>query len=93
MSNPPFLLLSDRIICSSSDDLVESGKKLPVRLQHFKLWSDENMKRAVAAVVVSGISIRKAAIMYGIPKSTLGKSLQHVPQSEQFSFSSCKLEK
>lgn len=72
MSDPPFLLLSDRIICSSSDDLIESGEKLPVRLQHSKLWSDENMKRAVAAVVASGISIRKAAIMYGIPKSTLG---------------------
>ena len=30
------------------------------------------MSRAVAAVVKCGISVRKAALMYGIPKSTLG---------------------
>lgn len=30
------------------------------------------MSRAVSAVVVSGISIRKAALMYDIPKSVLG---------------------
>ena len=30
------------------------------------------MTRAVSAVVMCGISIRKAATMYGMPRSTLG---------------------
>ena len=72
MSDPSTFPLSKCIIYSSSDDFVESGEKLPDRPQHFKERSDENMKRAVSAVVASGINIRKAAVMYGIPKSTLG---------------------
>ena len=72
MSGHHSIPLSKRVLCSDSAVAVEDAQKQPCRPQHFKEWSEENMSRAVSAVLVSGISIRKAALMYDIPKSTLG---------------------
>ena len=34
-------------------------------------WSEENMQKAMSAVKQNRLSVRKAAVQYGIPKSTL----------------------
>lgn len=34
-------------------------------------WSDYSLKRAVSAVLLSGMSKKKAAKQYGIPRGTL----------------------
>ena len=36
-----------------------------------KLWSEERMEKAVEAVNCDGVSVRRAAADYNIPKSTL----------------------
>lgn len=39
---------------------------------HYKLWTEERMEKALDAVVSKHASIRRAALDYGVPKSTLG---------------------
>ena len=59
--------LKERVFSSSID------KQL---LNHchgsYKNWSSQGMANAIKAVTEQGLSVRKAAEMYGIPKSTLG---------------------
>ena len=38
----------------------------------YKTWSEEKMERAVNSVCHDGVSIRKAAEIYRVPKTTLG---------------------
>jgi len=38
----------------------------------YKDWSPTQMDKAVSAVVSEGLSIRCAALQYGVPKSSLG---------------------
>ena len=60
--------LNKRILYDNSTVAVVDAQKQLCRPQHLKAWSEENMSRAVSAVVVSGISSRKAALMYDIPR-------------------------
>lgn len=66
------LPLCERVIQSKDYPCTQHEATQPERPSQFKCWSEENMTRAVSAVVTCGISIRKAATMYGIPRSTLG---------------------
>ena len=38
----------------------------------YKQWSEEQMKKAVDAMIISKMSLPHAAMQYNIPKSTLG---------------------
>ena len=38
----------------------------------YKPWDDDCMQKALQAVKLDGASVRKAAMEYGVPKSTLG---------------------
>ena len=42
------------------------------RPEKFKQWSEEVMEKAVNAVINNGMSVRRAAMDYDVPKSTLG---------------------
>ena len=64
-SIPP---LSKRIYCRTRSTPRE-------RTTHdacYKDWTYERMERAMQAVTVGGLSIRRASIEYNVPKSTLG---------------------
>ena len=56
-------LLQTHLLC----DLTNTNRPLS-----YKSWSEEEMSRALNAVVVHGVSVRHAALLYGVPKSTLG---------------------
>jgi hypothetical protein len=45
---------------------------VPLRPVQYKSWSEENMSKAITAVVQDDVSVRKAAELYNVPKSTLG---------------------
>lgn len=51
----------------SLDDLTNTNRPLS-----YKRWNEEEMGRALNAIVVDGLSVRRAALLYGVPKSTLG---------------------
>ena len=55
---------NDHPCASASLNVLRSGK--------YKEWSDERMKLAMQAVLEKGLSIRTAAEIYRVPKSTLG---------------------
>ena len=40
--------------------------------EQYEQWDKQSMSHAIKAVVEEGMSIRRAALRYGIPKSTLG---------------------
>lgn len=42
------------------------------RDDRYKVWDKQSIQHAIEAVVEEGMSIRRAALRYGIPKSTLG---------------------
>lgn len=69
------LTLSDRVF--KSRHKVDDCDKAP-SLMHddgrclYKQWSEEQMKRAVDAVIISRLSVRRAAMQFNVPKSTLG---------------------
>ena len=44
----------------------------PNRPLGYKRWNEEEMGQALNAVAVKGVSVRRAALIYGVPKSTLG---------------------
>ena len=74
----PMASLRDRVFVSSSwgkgAEPVPKASYSNVLLRpvQYKSWSEENMTRAITAVVKDGVSIRKAAELYNVPKSTLG---------------------
>ena len=49
-----------------------SHSHVPLRPVQYKSWSEENMSIAISAVVQDSITVRKAAELYNVPKSTLG---------------------
>lgn len=68
--------LRDRIFASSSDLCLSTPSSIfkpgPIRPSQYKDWSPECMKAAMKAVIESGVSIREAAQLHRVPKSTLG---------------------
>ena len=42
------------------------------RPPQYKSWSEETMEKAYTSVLKNGMSVRKAAEVYNVPKSTLG---------------------
>ena len=48
------------------------GSALRISRENYKEWDKLSMSHAIKAVVEEGMSIRRAALKYGIPKSTLG---------------------
>ena len=67
--------LRDRVFVSSSFGKgaltmsTASHSHVPLRPVQYKSWSEENMSKAISAVVQA---VRKAAALYNVPKSTLG---------------------
>ena len=65
--------LRERILKSSSVSQQCVGSKFgPLRPPQYKGWSPESMLGAMKAVIDDGKSVRQAADLYNIPKSTLG---------------------
>ena len=70
------LTLAERVY--KSRDSKPSDKAVPTRCKCdegrwlYKQWSEEQMKKAVDAVVILKLSVRNAAMQYNVPKSTLG---------------------
>ena len=48
----------------------------PQRPDFYKQWNDDAMSRAMKAVLESGMSVRRAAVEYNVPKSTLNDRIQ-----------------
>ena len=71
LKHPP---LHARVALSTStnvnhDDAVSTTTVRPLS---YKQWDSLNMREAITAVLEKGISVRKAAELHGVPKSTLG---------------------
>ena len=47
------------------------------RYGHYKLWSEDQMSRALDAVEKQGVTITQAAAEYRVPQSTLGDRIRH----------------
>ena len=72
--HPP---LRDRVLVSSNcwnrdSHPREIHPRLSERPSKYKTWSAESMQKAMVAVIEGGVSVRQAAKMYDVPKSTLG---------------------
>ena len=64
--------LRDRVIrCHSTHSVPAFSKAAPNRPSQYKQYEENRMQRALNAVQ-DGQSIRRAALEYGVPKSTLG---------------------
>ena len=66
------LPLKDRVLKSSNSHSSVKGRVVPFhyRADTYKHWTQDRMDKAVGAVE-QGISVRRAAEEYDIPKSTL----------------------
>ena len=66
--------LGDRVVKTSGLGLAVAHRvpSASVYRGEYKQWSEERMALAVDAVMKDGISVRRAAEEYDIPKSTLG---------------------
>ena len=65
--------LCQRVYKSVGQTTVPSGPTTGLsRPGKYKLWSTERMDKALNAVLYGHTSIRRAALDYDIPKSTLG---------------------
>ena len=69
MSEPP---LAKRVYVSSRNEVTVRGSHHANRPVSYKSWSEESMSMALKAVLEQGLSVRRAAEDYGVPKSTLG---------------------
>ena len=70
----PSVSLKDRVFCSGSSC---SSTSLPVGTasrqgRTYRSWTQQQMERAVTAVLNEGSSIWRAALECGVPKSSLG---------------------
>ena len=65
------LKLAERIIRSDTDDDAIGPRQL-IRPKQYGGYSLEQMEKVVSAVLQNQMSVRAAAELYGIPKSTLG---------------------
>ena len=57
---------------SSQTVLTALGSKPANRPSQYKHWTDDNMAIALDSVTNKGMSVRKAALYYNVPKSTVG---------------------
>jgi len=64
-------IFDERVVKSRMPVQPWSKEPIQTRSGPRKLWSDENMQRAVAAVEKQGESLRHASEKYGVPRSTL----------------------
>ena len=62
--------LKERVFGARSSGFY--AKDVATRREGFKEWDKQSMAHAVRAAIEEGMSIRKAALRYNIPKSTLG---------------------
>ena len=59
----------------SKSTVGEAGKSETKVRSRSKLWSQEDLDKASEAVIEQGMSIRKAALRFGMPKSSLSDQL------------------
>ena len=64
-----------------SQSVASSQSYIPFSSGPRKLWSDESLQKAVAAVEKGEDSIRRAADKYGLPRSTLH---DHISEKVQY---------
>jgi hypothetical protein len=62
--------MRDRVYRSSSSSAA-GGVCLGARVGTYKSWTQQQMDRAITAVVSEGSSIRRAALQCGVPRSSL----------------------
>ena len=67
--------LSARVVKTTSP-ASSSHLSAVQRPKVYKEWSVENMEQAYQAVMHDGVSIRRAAVEYNIPRTTLGDRVQ-----------------
>lgn len=69
-----FPLLKERVYTSKGvrARTIPRVEHLCQRPTKYKLWSQEKMSRALNSVVKEGLSVRKAALEYNVPRATLG---------------------
>ena len=67
------LPLTQRVLIGGESPSFQHGSTCRTsRCLDYKAWSDESMTNAISAVTQEGMSVRRAAETYGIPRSTLG---------------------
>ena len=64
--------LKERVYRSSCIGSMPTTNSICARTSTYKDWAPFQMDKAVTAVVNEGLSIRRAALQYGVPKSSLG---------------------
>ena len=62
-------MLRERVFKGSS---IPAASTRSVQRCSYKQWSEGQMECALKDVVTDGLSVRRAALMYNVPKSTLG---------------------
>ena len=71
--------LRDRVFRSSCNSHVSVAQSLlhtgDIEREPHKLWTQQQMKSVVYSVLDEGMSIRRAALWHGVPKSSLGDSV------------------
>ena len=67
------LPLTQRVLIGGEGPSFHHGSTCRTpRCFDYKAWSDESMINAISAVTQEGMSVRRAAETYGVPRSTLG---------------------
>ena len=61
--------LRDRVFSGNTNSAPSACTARP---STYKVWTHTNMSKAMKAVIEDGISIRAAAEMFSVPRSTLG---------------------
>ena len=68
------------LVCSLKDRVYRSNVSIATthvssslaRSGTYKSWSEDQMERALTSVVSEGLSVRRAACLFNVPKSSLG---------------------
>ena len=71
-SSSSYAPLRERVLVGHGPLTTTDTHTVPSRPLQYKGWTQESMTLAVKSVIEDGISVRKAAEHYGVPKSTLG---------------------
>ena len=64
--------LKDRVYQGRTGAFVCQASQTSVQLGAYKAWSNSPMEKAFSAVTKEGLSIRRAALQFNVPKSSLG---------------------
>ena len=62
-------LLKDRVFRSHKS--IHTGASATIQRGTYKPWTEPQMSRALQSVVAEGVSVRRAALEYNVPKSSL----------------------